>query len=63
MNLKSLREAAGMTQAQLSVASGVGMGTIQRIENGKLEATSVGNVLKLCRALGCDIASFFTKND
>lgn len=63
MTLKEARQAAGMTQVQLSSKSNIGLGTIQRIENGKLEVASVGTLLKLCKALGCDISVFFRDND
>ena len=63
MTLKEARQAAGMTQVQLSSESNVGLGTIQRIENGKLEVASVGTLLKLCKALGCDISIFFSNHD
>lgn len=63
MTLKEARQAAGMTQVQLSSESNVGLGTIQRIENGKLEVASVGTLLKLCKALGCDISIFFNNHD
>ena len=63
MTLKEARQAAGMTQVQLSSKSNIGLGTIQRIENGKLEVASVGTLLKLCKALGCDISVFFRDID
>lgn len=59
MTIKEARERKGLTQVQLAACTGVALGTIQRIENGKIEKALVGNVLKLCEALDCDIASLF----
>lgn len=63
MTVREAREKKGMTQMELAVAADVALTTIARIENGKMEKTSVGNLLKVCNALGCDPASLFTRND
>lgn len=63
MTVKEAREKKGITQVELAVATGVGLGTIQRIENGKIEQALVGNVLKICKALDCDFSSLFANND
>lgn len=62
MTIKEARENKGLTQVQLAAMTGVGLGTIQRIENGKLEKALVGNVRKICDALGYDFASLFCKD-
>lgn len=56
ITIKSAREIAGMTQAQLSQKSGVAIRQIQRVENGE---SSVGNLaarnlLAIADALGVD---------
>lgn len=54
MNLKYLRREKGMTQDQLSRASGVSRITIARIEaTGRISTTRV--IMMLAKALGCDV--------
>ena len=55
MRLKELREAAGMTQRQLSEKSGVNVRMIQHYEQGfkRLEKANVTTVLRLANALEC----------
>ena len=60
MTIKEAREKKGMTQVELSAATGVSLGTIQRIENGMIDRAKVISVLKLCQAVDCDIASLFS---
>ena len=62
-NLKSRREASGMTQGQLADASGVPLRTIQQYEQRRkdIRKAGVGQVLAMSRALGCrleDILEF-----
>ena len=55
--LQQYREAAGMTQEQLARKSGVVLGTISKMENGKvnlLKAQSA-NVLRIAHALGVTV--------
>lgn len=55
--LQQYREAAGMTQEQLARKSGVVLGTISKMENGKvnlLKAQSA-NVLRIAQALGVTV--------
>jgi transcriptional regulator with XRE-family HTH domain len=63
MTLKQARKDANMTQVQLAAAADVSLTTIQRIENGKLQETSVGTITRLCNALGITISSFFAETD
>ena len=54
MNLKYLRREKGMTQDQLSKASGVSRITIARIEaTGRISTLRV--ITMLAKALGCEI--------
>ncbi len=54
--LNRLRRSKGMTQAELSQASGVAQSTITHIESGKHERPHPGTLRKLARALGVEIA-------
>lgn len=63
MTVKEAREAKGMTQVELSAKTGVALGTIARLENGKMEKMIVGNLVKICKALDYDPAFLFAKND
>lgn len=61
--LKKLRMEKQMTQAELAVTAKVALGTIQRIESGKIDATAVGSIRKICSALGCTLSNFFALGD
>lgn len=50
-NLKEMRKAANLTQAELAQKSGVGRVTISRLETGKLKETTFGTLLKLAKVL------------
>ena len=57
--LKQLREAAGMTQNELAVASGVPLPTLRDYEQGKRRRDpSLGTAVKLAVALGTDCTAF-----
>lgn len=56
--LKNLRQAAGLTQAQLAERAGVASSLIGHIENGKREV-GIGKVWPLARALGVTPADLF----
>lgn len=58
IDLKVKREAAGMTQEQLSQESGVKRTTIAMIESGK-NTPSVANAKKLAGALGFNWFEFY----
>lgn len=58
IDLKERREAAGMTQEQLSKESGVKRTTIAMIESGK-NTPSVGNAKKLANVLGFEWFEFY----
>jgi transcriptional regulator with XRE-family HTH domain len=55
--VKRLREAQGLTQAELARLSGVGQGYISRLERGERAATWAA-LRKLCASLGCSLAVF-----
>ena len=59
-NVKMFREKKGWTQSELSERSGVGRITISRMESGVLEETSAGTLVKLARALDCDMGDLVT---
>jgi transcriptional regulator with XRE-family HTH domain len=57
--LKQLREAAGMTQSALAIASGVPLPTLRDYEQGKRRRDpSLGTTVKLAAALGTDCRAF-----
>ena len=55
--LGSLRRAAGMTQQQLALKSGVAITTLQKLENGtnRVLGARTEIVLKLAKALGTTV--------
>ena len=54
--LKEQREKLHMDQLALSEKSGIGRITISRLESGAQSDVTVGTLLKLSDALGCDIS-------
>lgn len=56
-NLKKVREEKGLSQTELAKISGVGRVTINRIENGELQETTSGTLIKLAKALDSTIDS------
>lgn len=63
--LGDLRRAKGLSQSQLSTASGVNLMTIQKLESGvnRLMGAKVETVLKLTSALGITIESFLKEEN
>lgn len=57
--LKSLRLQQGLTQGQVTLASGISTPTLSKIENSQLSPT-YDVLLRLAHALGVDIAELFT---
>ncbi len=55
--LKSLRESAGITQEQLANRSGLHLGAVFKLEQGRREP-AWSTVQALCRALGVGCSSF-----
>lgn len=60
-NLKELRLKRGLSQIALAEKSGVERVTINRMENGKLEQTTSGTLVKLADALETTIDSLIVK--
>lgn len=63
--LRELRQKYGVTQQQLSVATGLTEGYISNMERG-LKVPSLTTILRLAVALGCKVAelvSTFDKTD
>ena len=56
--LKTLREAAGVTQAALAAAAGVSLDTIQNIESDRNPDPRWSNVIRLAKGLGVPIDRF-----
>ena len=57
-DLKAAREAAGLTQGALAEAIGVSRKTINTVENGVFQPSTL-LALKLARALGRPVESLF----
>lgn len=57
MKLKIIREAAGMSQAQLAALSGVGVHMIQHYEQGfrDINGARAITIFKLAKALDCNM--------
>lgn len=58
-NLKSMREAARLTQEQLAERSGVSRTTISAIENNDGKAVSTKTLLALAKALNTTVKRLF----
>jgi len=56
--LRELREAKGLTQAQLADLIGVSRKTVNTVENGVFTPSTVV-ALKLAGALGCSVEELF----
>ncbi len=57
-NLRAAREAAGMTQEQLALASGLDMANVSRYETGRREP-GVRVIVRLAAALGVQAGKLF----
>lgn len=57
--IKDLRQAAGLTQAQLVERSGVSRGQIQKLESGEIKIGNITliNAARLADALGVEIGT------
>jgi transcriptional regulator with XRE-family HTH domain len=55
--IKQLREAAGLTQAQLALGAGLSLGIVRDYEQGKKEPT-LRSAFKLAEALGVSCEAF-----
>ncbi len=58
--IRAARAAAGLTQAQLALVSGVGRDTIIALENAR-PSVSLGSALRVMKGLGLTIISATTK--
>ena len=56
IRLEELREARGLSQAELARRSGVPQSTISRIEAGETGSITLGNLERLADALGVNAA-------
>jgi transcriptional regulator with XRE-family HTH domain len=54
--LQSIRKAKGMSQAQVSTASGVSIDTLTRLENGKGQEPKLSTVIALAEALEVELS-------
>ena len=62
--IKNIREALGMTQAQLAERSGLAQSMIAEIERGKRENLGLSTIKKLAEGLNCQsLVQFLPKKD
>ena len=59
--IKEFRQAQGLSQEELSIKSGVSRPTISMIETNTLDNIESKTMLKLAKALKCDIGDIFFK--
>ena len=61
--IKEFRQAQGLSQDELSIKSGVSRPTISMIETNTLDNIESKTMLKLAKALNCDIGDIFFKEN
>lgn len=61
--LREVREAAGLTQAQLAERIGVGQRQISKIEKGDIDSAKVGTIRRYLEAVGGDLAMQYVVGD
>lgn len=61
--IKEFRQAQGLSQEELSIKSGVSRSTISMIETNTLDNIESKTMLKLAKALNCDIGDIFFKEN
>jgi transcriptional regulator with XRE-family HTH domain len=57
--IERLRMAKGLTRAELANKSGLSRETILEIETGRTKSPGADVLVKIARALGCDIRELF----
>lgn len=60
--LKILRKANGLTQKEVSAATGIDRGNLAKFETGKLQL-SLPTMLRLCRVLNCNLSITFNMEE
>lgn len=61
--LRELREATGLTQAQVAERIGVGQRQISKIEHGDLNSTRIGTVRAYLEAIGGELVLEYVADD
>lgn len=61
--LRELREAAGLTQAQLAERIGVGQRQVSKIESGDLDSAKIGTIRSYLEAVGGSMAIEYVIGD
>ena len=61
-NIKKLREAKGLTRAELAERTGINVRTLEAYEYGKkdINGAKIKTLLRLCNALGCKLNDILT---
>lgn len=62
VRMRFARLITGMSQEELSKATGITPCAISLIENGKREI-KIGNAIKICKALNCTLDELFWEDD
>jgi transcriptional regulator with XRE-family HTH domain len=55
IKIAALRTKAGLTQLELAIAMGVDPSSIRNIEKGRAGIDQIVRIIKLCRALECNV--------
>lgn len=61
--LKTIRERAGITQAQLAEGVGVTVRAVRKWETAGIRHASLGNAERAASALGCEVADLLREPD
>jgi len=61
--LRELREATGLTQAQLAERIGVGQRQVSKIEHGDLDNAKIGTIRRYLEAVGGDLSIEYVRGD
>lgn len=61
--LRELREAAGLTQAELAKRIGVGQRQVSKIEHGDLDNAKIGTIRRYLEAVGGDLSIEYVMGD
>jgi DNA-binding Xre family transcriptional regulator len=63
IKIAELRAKAGLTQLELAIAMGVDPSSIRNIEKGRAGIDQIVRIIKLCRALECNVEDLLEFTD
>ena len=61
LHLRELRQAKGMTQAELAERAELDQGRLSRLESGEGRSLGLDALARLCDALGCEPADLLVR--